>query len=217
MISAGDAYKIISQYSEKEVKRMSTFVTKPVRLSFPHLFEPSAAVEGGVPKYSVVCLIDKKDKATIDTIMKAVAEAKAKFKEKTGKTFKQEGMPNTVHDGDGQRPNGEDFGPECAGCYVVRMNSTNPPVVINRMKEPITDPREVYAGCYGVVNFACGVYDMAGNRGIAFYLNGVAKVNEGEPLAASSPQATMDALVNELDENYSVADDEMFAGTDNDD
>lgn len=49
-------------------------------------------------------------------------------------------------------------------------------------KTPITDPQELYSGCYGraIINFY--VYDTQGNKGISAGLNGVMKLYDGEPL-----------------------------------
>lgn len=185
------------------------------RISFPHLFEPSAAVQGGQEKYSVVCLIDKNDKETLAKIRQEVKDAEKRFLEKNGKLPYKEGLykyPSVMHDGDGPKPDGEPFGAECAGMYVMRASSTNPPLVINRAKEPVTDPRDVYAGCYCLINFACGVFNSGGNKGITCYLNGVAKIEDGEPLSAGSPAATAKALAEELDAAYALDDDALFGG-----
>ena len=76
----------------------------------------------------------------------------------------------------------EKFGEECKGCYVITVSSNNKPVLVHADKTPLTDPQELYSGCYGraIINFY--VYDTQGNKGISAGLNGIMKLYDGEPL-----------------------------------
>lgn len=163
---------------------MSTQITTgKVRFSYCSLFEPRAAVAGGQETYSVTLLIDKGDKFTLDKIKAAIEEAKQNYLQKNSGKKLPTGLKTTLHDGDGERPNGGDFGPECAGCYVITVSSKNKPVLVDKNKTPITDPQDLYSGCYGraIINFF--VYDTNGNKGISAGLNGVMKLHDGEPLS----------------------------------
>lgn len=163
---------------------MSTQITTgKVRFSYCSLFESRAAVAGGQETYSVTLLIDKGDKHTLSKIKAAITEAKQIYLQKnSGKKLPSE-LKTTLHDGDGERPNGGDFGPECKGCYVMTVSSRNKPVLVDKNKVPITDPQELYSGCYGraIINFY--VYDTNGNKGVSAGLNGVMKLHDGEPLS----------------------------------
>lgn len=156
--------------------------TGKVRFSYAYLFTPRASQDGGPAKYSVTLLIPKSDKATLAKIRAAMGAACNNFTAKTGKKLPAN-LASTLHDGDATRDNGEDFGPECKGCYVMTVSSTNPPVIVDANKTPITNPQELYSGCYGraIINFY--VYDYMGKRGISAGLNGVMKLYDGEPLA----------------------------------
>lgn len=163
---------------------MSTQITTgKVRFSYCSLFEPRAAVAGGQETYSVTLLIDKGDKFTLDKIKAAIEEAKQNYLQKNSGKKLPTGLKTTLHDGDGERPNGGDFGPECAGCYVITVSSKNKPVLVDKNKMPITDPQDLYSGCYGraIINFF--VYDTNGNKGISAGLNGIMKLHDGEPLS----------------------------------
>lgn len=133
---------------------MSTQITTgKVRFSYCSLFEPRANNNSGdgQEKYSVTLLIDKGDKFTLDKIKAAVAEAKQNYLQKnSGKKLPSE-LKTTLHDGDGERPNGGDFGPECQGCYVMTVSSKNKPVLVDKNKNPITDPQELYSGWAHIV------------------------------------------------------------------
>lgn len=158
--------------------------TGRVRLSFVNIFEPKETQSGQL-KYSVTLLIPKKDTKTLEKIKSAIEEAKKLYKEKNPGKKLPANLTTTIHDGDGTRPSGEDFGPECAGNYVITVNSNNRPVIVDAGKTPITEPEEVYSGCYGraIINFY--VYDTAGNKGVTAGLNGIMKLGEGEPLAGN--------------------------------
>lgn len=159
--------------------------TGKVRFSYCNLFTPRAASEGAAEKYSVTLLIPKSDKATLAKIKAAMEAAKAVYIERNGNKKLPANLKSTLHDGDGERPNGGEFGPECKGCYVITVSSNNKPVIVNADKTPLTEPSELYSGCYGraIINFY--VYDTQGNKGISAGLNGVMKLYDGEPLGGS--------------------------------
>ena len=157
--------------------------TGKVRLSYCNLFEPRAAVAGGSETYGVTLLIPKTDTYTLQKIKSAMEAAKQAYLAKNaGKKLPTE-LKHTLHDGDGERPNGGEFGPECKGCYVITVSSKNKPVLVYSDKTPITDPQELYSGCYGraILNFY--VYDTNGNKGLSAGLNGVMKLSDGAPLS----------------------------------
>ena len=90
---------------------MSTkVVTGKARFSFCHLFEPQAPQGGGEPKYSVTLLIPKSDTATLNKIKAAQAEARENFCKKNGASALPAKPNHTLHDGDGEMPNGGDYG-----------------------------------------------------------------------------------------------------------
>lgn len=157
--------------------------TGKVRLSYNNLFTPRAAQEGAKEKYSTTLLIPKTDKATIKKIKAAIEAAKSAYMQKHSGKKLPTNLKTTLHDGDGERPNGGEFGPECKGCYVITVSSNNRPVLVYADKTLITEPSELYSGCYGraIINFY--VYDTNGNKGISAGLNGVMKLEDGEPLA----------------------------------
>ena len=156
--------------------------TGKVRFSYCNLFTPRAVQDGAKPKYSVTLLIPKSDKFTIQKCKAAIDAAKAAYLARNSGKKLPTNLKTTMHDGDSERPNGGDFGPECKGCYVMTVSSNNPPVIVDANKTPITDPQEVYSGCYGraIINFF--VYDTNGNKGITAGLNGIMKLHDGEPL-----------------------------------
>lgn len=160
---------------------MTKVVTGKCRFSFCNIFEPKASGDNGDLKYSVMLLIPKSDTATLGKIKAAIAEAREKFCEKNGASALPANPINPLHDGDGVKPNsGEPYGPECKGCYVMNVSSKQKPVVVDAFRNEITDPAEVYSGCYGraAINF----YGYSNKKkGIGAGLLSVQKLHDGEP------------------------------------
>lgn len=161
---------------------MSTkVVTGKVRFSFCHVFEPQAPAGGGDPKYSVTLLIPKADASTLAKVKAAIAEARTNFCNKNGASALPANPSTTLHDGDGVRASGEPFGPECKGCYVISVSSTQKPVVVDSFGNQITDPGEVYSGCYGRASINFYGYNRQGKKGISAGLLALQKLHDGEP------------------------------------
>ena len=157
------------------------------RISYPHLFQPEAAPGQTEPKYSVTLLIPKTDTATKTALDAAIQAAiRECVKGYTGTITLSKPV---VNDGDGPRPNGQPYGPECKGMWVVKAKSRNKPQVVDGQIQPIIDPTQMYAGCYGRVAGYMRAYAMAGTTGVSFILNAVQKTGDGEPFGAPAPTA----------------------------
>ena len=85
--------------------------TGKARFSYCNLFTPRAAQEGAQEKYSVTLLIPKSDKATVKKLKAAMEAAKAAYLQKHSGKKLPANLKSTLHDGDGERPNGGEFGP----------------------------------------------------------------------------------------------------------
>ena len=175
--------------------QLSTKVkTGEVRLSYCHLFEPHAFDETQEPKYSVMLLIDKNDKATIGAINQAYKNAKQNGINKFGQKFGQlvndllckPGDKNgLVRDGDTD-PRYADDKETYAGMYVLNCKCKTAPGVYAKERGTqqltIEDQEIVYSGCYGKVTFNLYPYSKAGNTGIGVGLNNVFKTRDGDNL-----------------------------------
>lgn len=161
---------------------MSTkVVTGKVRFSFCNIWEPKAPQGGGEAKYSVTLLIPKSDTATVEKIKAAMAEARDNFCKRNGASALPIKPNHTLHDGDGVRDSGDPYGPECKGCYVITVGSKNKPVIVDNMRNPVTDPGEVYSGCYGRASINFYGYNSNGKKGISAGLLSIQKLHDGEP------------------------------------
>jgi hypothetical protein len=155
-------------------------VTGKCRLSYVTAFQPRAQEEGKDPKYSVLLLIPKTDKATIAKINAAVEEAKEAGKAKWGGKVPA-GLKLPLRDGDVERDE-----PEYEGHFFVNATSMQKPGVVDSELNPILDQSELYSGCYGRVSLNFFPFSKAGNRGVAAGLNNIQKLEDGEPLGGAS-------------------------------
>lgn len=171
---------------------MTKVVTGKVRFSFCNLFEPKAPQGGGDPKYSVTLLIPKSDKDTMAKIQTAIAEARDRFCQRNGANALPAKPNHTLHDGDGQRDSGEDYGPECKGCYVITVSSKRAPVVVDAFGNAVTNPEEVYSGCYGRASINFYGYNSNGKKGISAGLLAIKKLSDGEPFGTVGSAADFD-------------------------
>lgn len=160
---------------------MSTkVVTGKVRFSFCNIFEAKEPQGGGDPKYSVTLLIPKSDTVTLGKIKDAMVEARENFCARNGANALPAKPNHTLHDGDGMRDNGEPFGPECKGCYTIPVSSKQKPIVVDAFRNEITDPGEVYSGCYGRAAINFYGYSRNGKKGLSAGLLSIQKLHDGE-------------------------------------
>ena len=161
---------------------MATKVTTgKVRFSYCNIWEAKAPAEGGEPKYSVMLLIPKSDTVTLGKIKAAIAEARERFCERNGANALPANPVTPLHDGDGVKPNsGEPYGPECKGCYVISVSSKQKPIIVDNFRNEITDPGEVYSGCYGRASINFYGYNNR-RKGIGAGLLSIQKLHDGDP------------------------------------
>ncbi|BFH14534.1 hypothetical protein J6TS7_44590 [Paenibacillus dendritiformis] len=156
--------------------------TGEVRLSYVNLFQPRANQPGQEPKYSTTILIPKADVASKQRIDSAIAAAINRGVQTVWAGARPPQPKIPVYDGDGVRPNGEAFGPECKGHWVLTASSKQQQAIVDPNLNPIINQTEVYSGMYGRVNINFFPYNNSGNRGIGAGLGPVQKTRDGEPL-----------------------------------
>lgn len=158
-------------------------LTGVFRASYAYVFEPQASQNGGEPKYQITMLIPKSDTATVQAIQAGINQA---LQDGLQRVFggQMPVRPETpLYDGDGVRKNGEPFGEECRGHWVVRASSKSRPSVVDINVQPIIDPNAFYSGCFARATVNFFAYNKNGNRGVACGLNNVQKIADGEPLS----------------------------------
>jgi hypothetical protein len=162
-------------------------ITGKVRFCFTNnVFTPD---EKG--SYSLMLLIDKKDKETLAKINSVIDKFKTDPKAvgTWGSKFLSS-FKTPLRDGDTERD--LDKYPESKGHYFINVNTYNKPSVVDVNMNDIIDKSELYSGCYGRVSLVPGAYNVDGNKGIKFYLNNVQKLAEGDLLGAGASSVADD-------------------------
>jgi hypothetical protein len=164
--------------NQNEVRSVTT---GEVRLSFVNLFTPRANQPGQEPKYSVTLLIPKHD---VGTVQRMFAANSAAVQQGIAKGYWPQGSQpkSVIYDGDGLRPQGEPFGPECKGHWVLRASSKRQPAIVDAGMNPILDQTQVYSGVYGRVNFELYAFNNQ-SKGVSAMLGPVQITRPGEPLS----------------------------------
>lgn len=163
-----------------ENQRQATkVILGPVRISYAHLFTPTAMDENSEKKYSVSLIIPKSDKKMVAQINKAIAAAEQQgLNTKFGGVMPKKYKNITLRDGDEDRPDDEVY----ANSYFINASCKKKPQVVGKDLKPVMDESEVYSGCYCCVSVNFYAYNVNGNKGIAAGLNNVMKARDGEPL-----------------------------------
>lgn len=164
-------------------------ITGLCRFSYVNIFRSRAFREGQDAKYSICLLIPKTDKVTLGKIQQAMDEAIAQGVSAKwgGKTPKNLHLP--LRDGDDERA---DEAPEYEGMMFLNANSNQKPGIIDKDRNEILDPEEVYSGSWGRASINFFPYDSNGNRGVGVGLNNIQKIKDGERLGAARASAESD-------------------------
>lgn len=161
----------------------TSIVTGIVRLGFESLLEPRVNMnDDGTPgkaKYVAVLLIDPTD-PVIPMMKAAMKHAATEF---FGEGKIPAGLRNPLRDGN-----------EKAAEYAfykdkifISANSDNKPGVVNQANKPITDPADIYSGCWVRADINCFAYDRKGNKGVSFGLNNIQKLGDDERFGGRRP------------------------------
>ncbi|MDO5549279.1 MAG: DUF2815 family protein [Eubacteriales bacterium] len=193
---------------------MSTaLITGEGRFSYAHLTKPQPGMNGGAAKYRVTLLIPKSDTDTYNALKAAMDEAintgiSSKWNGKRPKLLKN----SPLQDGDGvKESNGEEFGPECKGCWVLRAScdEDKKPVgykQVGKRAIPL-EPSEIYSGMYGKLKVHFYPYSSSGNNGISCSLDGYLKTKDGEAFGGGAPATAADFGLEDGSADFMPADD----------
>lgn len=181
-------------------------VLNNVRLSYEHIFKPTAFEEGGDPKYSATFIIPK-DHPGLPAVKRAFFEA---GQESFATDFVKagtwpKGYTCSLKDADVATDSmGEILAEKNSaykGCYILEANSSKRPVVINRNKSAVAEEDGIiYSGCYVNASLAAAGYTFGKmKKGVKAYLNGVQFVKDGERFG-SDALGDFDALDGDEDD-----------------
>lgn len=179
-----------------------------VRLSYEHIFTPTAFDDSQTAKYSATFIIPK-NHPDLPAVKAAMMAAGA---EKYASAFKGNSWPkgytSSLKDADTFTDSSGEIlaekNPAYEGCYILEANSTRRPVVVDRRKAALTeDDGVIYSGCYVNASLGAEAYEFGKlKRGVKCYLNGIQFVKDGERFGRN----TVDDF-DELDEEEEDDDD----------
>ena len=159
-------------------------VTGKVRFSYVHVFQPAKSMdEGKAGKYSVSVIIPKSDKETIAKLNAAFEKVKAGSAAVFGGQ-----VPKLVKGGlrDGDLEKDDEAYKDS---FFFNASSAQKPGVVDEGLNPIIDPDEFYSGVFGRASVTLYAYNSNGSKGVAFGLNNVQKLEDGERLGGGSTAA----------------------------
>jgi len=154
---------------------MEKVTTPEFRASFAHVFKPRAFKEGQEPKYSVVMLFDEKeDLSALKKLAKAAADDKW-----------PKGIPTNLRSPfrkGSEKPDLDGY----EGKVFITASSKMQPGVVDNQVQPILNESDFYSGCYARATVTAYAYDHMGNKGVAFGLQNIQKLRDGEPFSGRS-------------------------------
>jgi len=180
--------------SDKKPQRDGIVTLRDVRLSFPHLFEPTASVEDGPKKYRATFLMDpetesgKKNIAAIEAAIKKAAAGVWKGNADKIRA-KLDSDRSGLRDGDDCTNQAGDVYAGYEGMMALGATNARKVKVLRRDKSTIdsTEAAEIYAGCYvnAVVSIWATDQKKHGGNGIFATLEIVQYLRKGEPFGAA--------------------------------
>lgn len=173
---------------------MTDKVMTPVfRASFCHLFEKTTPKGGGKPHYSITMIFE--DDADLSDMKRIVQQA---LTEKFGDTQRPGKIKNPFRKGTSEEYDLIKY-PEYNGKIVTAARAYNqPPGVLDQKSgQTIISPDDIYSGCYCRASVTAYYYDVSGNKGVAFGLQNVLKIKDGDKLVKrSTPEEDFADLMN---------------------
>ena len=162
-------------------RKGTNIITGCLRLAYNSVLEPKVSdiSDDKTPKYPAVLLIEPND-PVLKLMNEAMVEAATEF---FGEGKIPKGLRSPIRDGAEKEA---EF-PFYAGHKFVNVSTKNKPGVVDQRNKAITDPDEIYSGCWVRVEINCFAYDRKGNRGVSFGLNNMQKLGDDERFGGRRP------------------------------
>ena len=178
-------------------KTKSNVMSPKFRAFYANVWEPRAMQEGKEPFYSVMMVFDKEAQAT-DEFKALKREAMKAAKEKFG-----EKLPSNLRTPFRKGEEKLDTNGMEADFVFVNAKSKYQPGVVDQGARDIIDKDAFYSGCYARATVMAYAYDVQGNKGIAFGLQNLQKLGEGEVLGGRKAAKDEFSVVEGFDSNES--------------
>lgn len=161
------------------------WITPEARLSYPNLFAPRAVNPGDKEKFSCTLIFPKSvDLGGAKSACYAAAEkffgANWRDKVKSGELKLRFPFRSG---GESDYKDKAGYGPETV---FLRCSAEQRPGVVDQSLQPILDSTRIYPGCYVRGSLRAFGYEQKGNKGVAFGLNNIQLLRDGESLGGMS-------------------------------
>lgn len=153
-------------------------VTGRVRMSYVHIWEPTAMNEKAEKKYSISLIIPKSDKEQVAKLEAAIKAATEEGKGKWGGKIPAN-LKLPLRDGDKERPEDEAY----KDSWFISASSKTQPGIVDANRQFILSQSEFYSGVYGRASINFYPFNVNGSKGVACGLNHVQKLEDGEALS----------------------------------
>ncbi len=174
-------------------------ITPEFRLSFPHLFKAQAPKPTDKPKFSVTmlypkgtdmmgCTLATDSTPSVPISLKQVI-LNAKLSEWGSKENWPDDLQSPVRDGDDPKFHKDGEKPGYKGHWVIKAtsNAESRPGVVDSTGTPITEPADIYPGCYCRAYVYARVWEYMGKEGVQFILDHVQKTRDGKSFGGKKP------------------------------
>lgn len=174
--------------NEKNTQNPLKVVLGKHRVTYVHVKEPTAFEDGGDKKYDCTFLIPKNhpDVAKIKAVIKSAynANKESLFK---GLPMTSPKFWNPLRDGSEwleEHPDATEYEDH----FFIKAATKSQPAVFDRDKQDILDLDEVYSGCFCRGVMVAFAFNNK-SKGVAFFLNSLMKMEDGERLGGFSANA----------------------------
>lgn len=188
----------------KENKDLCRMITPEFRVSYPHVFKAQAPNKGDKLKYSITMLFPKDSDLTGSTVDgKPVSIKKIILNAKIAAYgADKEKWPDVIESPvvDGDDPKFADK-EGYKGHWVIKAstNEDSRPGVVDATMKPITNPNDLYPGCYARAYVYATAWNFMKKDGIMFILDHVQKLRDGKSFGGKKPVEQVFTPVNDVE------------------
>lgn len=179
-------------------KKNKPVITPEFRVNFPNVFKAKLNEKNGKLEYSLVALFPKNaDMSYLKDIAQEAVEKKwgtdsSKWPKPLKTPFRDQAEREKQNDeGKMTLPPGYE-----KGGVFMNLKTTLRPGVVDGGKQPIIEDADFYSGCWAIASINVFAYDVAGNRGVTFYLCNIQKVRDDDSLGSrrTTPEDDFQAI-----------------------
>lgn len=198
--------------AQKKMKEKCKIITPMFRVSYPHVFKAQSPKEGDKKKFSITMMFPK-DKPMVGSyiggeeisIAKVMTMAK-RIEFGDDKADWPKNLESPIVDGD-DPDHAEKEGYK--GHWIIKATTSEEqrPGVVDAEGTPMTNPADLYPGCYARAYVYCYVWTYMKKQGVGFILDHVQKMKDGKAFGGKKPIEQVFSPVGALDDGDDESED----------